>query len=646
MKNIFFLLVFLVAGSFGFSACANIARAAENGLIISEVLVGGTSADEEFIELYNPTSADIDLKSLPLKLHIVNSAGTDTSKTLAYVTLNPTIKSQGYFLLGSATFREKHSEIAIGATYSAALVSNGAVYISTSATKDSSIIDSICWGTSAKCSFPLPDPKQNYSLERIENGPDWQESCEAGGTPGKESGKCEDVKSPSAENTSSEANVSDTSTGSENTNTTNFSDTAAAEKVYLNEILPHPKGDEKNEEYIEIMNQENGPVDLFGWTIRDGSKTGKYVFKNHAEIKSGEYFSIYRPESKLALNNSAETVTLFNPRGEITSSVSWNKTTEGSSYNFDGASWKWSKYLTPGKENKFDSLPVVKISKIKTTYKDLYTEFSAKAKDKETKKLKYVWDFGDGKKSYLAKTSHKYLDTGKYTVTLSVSDDSQTVGKSFVISVKNYPRPDLEIAKIVPNPAGNDSDGETIDVKNNSGKKVDLEGWKIATGSGDKIYNHPISAGITLAPGETKAITRKVSKFSLNNKAGKVRLLSPNENIIDEVEYSNEKIAEGEAYVKINGEWQWIAPSDNPSKKEESFEEDSDNNENEENGSSDDGEILGATDENQTDLAPKSALYSPEDKFIFFKLFGLLEYEPHEAEYCPAFQPENTLAYF
>ena len=135
----------------------------------------------------------------------------------------------------------------------------------------------------------------------------------------------------------------------------------------------------------------------------------------------------------------------------------------------------------------------VKIKKPKNVYKDLFTEFSAKAKDKETKKLKYSWDFGDGKKSTLAKTSHKYLDTGKFTVTLSVSDDSQTVEKSFRFNVKKSPRPNLEIVKIVPNPAGNDSEGEIVDVKNNSGKKIDLAGWKIATGSGEKMYNHPIS---------------------------------------------------------------------------------------------------------------------------------------------------------
>ena len=407
-----------------------------------------------------------------------------------------------------------------------------------------------------------------------------------------------------------------------------------AENIYLNEIFPNPKKD-SNGEYIEIASGESGPADLNGWMIGDASKSGKHVFKEHIEIKPGGYLAVYRPESKIALNNSNESVYLYNPEGKVVSSVSYEKSQKNSSYNFDGKGWRWSRYLTPGEKNKFDSAPTVKINKPKNTYKDIYTKFSAKAKDKETKKLKYVWDFGDGKKSYLAKASHRYQGTGKYTVMLSVCDVSQTVEKSFVLTVKNYPLPDLEIVKIIPNPAGNDSEGETIDAKNNSGGEVNLEDWKIATGSEDKMYNHSIGAGITLAPGEIKTITRAASKFSLNNKAGKVRLLSPDENIIDEVEYSKEKIAEEEAYVKIDGEWQWITPSDNSPKKEEPSKEDSNNAENEENNSNDDGEILGAMDENQTDFAPKLTLYTSEDKFIFFKFFGLLGYQPREKNYCP-----------
>ncbi|HLM83868.1 MAG TPA: lamin tail domain-containing protein [Candidatus Bathyarchaeia archaeon] len=623
---------------------ANSSWAVDDHLIISEVLIGGNSSDEEFIELYNPSSTDIDLKSLPLKLHIVSSTGADTSKTMTYTSANSIIKARDYLLLASASFRNNHSEIAIGATYSAALVSNGAVYISTSATKDLNVVDSICWGKSTKCDFPLPDPKQNYSLERIENGSDWEESCEASGTPGKIGNECPPEPTlPAANNNTPAAEskpVGNTSTAADDSY-------SLSDKIYLNEIFPNPKT-ESDEEYIEIANGGEDAVDLFGWKLKDASKGKGYQFKVHTLLNPGEYLAVFRPDSKITLNNSKESVTLSNPQGKTASSVSWEKSINSSSYNFDGEVWKWSKYLTPGEKNKYDSEPVVKIEKPKNVYKNILSKFSAKAKDEETKKLKYTWDFGDGKKSYLKNTSHKYLDTGKYTVTLAVTDDSQTVEKNFAVIVKNSPRPDLELVKIVPNPAGADTEGEIIDVKNNSTKKVDLNGWKIATGSGEKMYNHPISGEFTLGPNEAKTITREFSKFSLNNKAGKVELVMSDGKMLDAVEYSKEKIPDDEAYVKISGHWQWVSPgaeeiADDSEEQIEIIDDPTGEIEAAEASDPDaTGEILGASDENETAASAQyESNFSSEDAFIFLSDIGFLKSQNKEIDYCPL---KNTTA--
>lgn len=415
------------------------------------------------------------------------------------------------------------------------------------------------------------------------------------------------------------------------------------EGLFLNEILPSPKNGSDGE-YIEIKNGTKKAVDLYKWAVRDGSKTGKYVFEKHQLVKPGKYFAIFRSKSKLALNNSDESVRLFDPQGKIASSVSWEKSPKNASYNFDGRNWRWSKYLTPGKGNEFDSAPEIKIEKPKNAYANLPTEFSAKAGDKETKKLKFVWDFGDEKKSYQKKTTHKYLDTGEYVVTLSVTDESQTIEKSFVVNVKDFPRPDLEVVKVVPNPAGADADGETIDIKNNSKKKVDLFGWKITTGSGENMYNHPITDELAIDSGKTSTITRANSKFSLNNQAGRVALVMPNGETIDEVEYSKEKIAESEAYVKIAGDWQWLAPDiveeGGVSHGESGADTKTTQDENEEA-----GEILGATDENPpADYTSIRNIFSPEDFAAFLSRigFGLPRTEPN---YCPLNDSPFSLAY-
>ena len=337
-------------------------------------------------------------------------------------------------------------------------------------------------------------------------------------------------------------------------------DLSSAEKVYLNEILPNPKGDEKTGEYIEIVNLENKPVDLYKWKLKDASKYGKYIFKEHFILGPGDYFAIHRRRFKFALNNSkGETVYLYNPRGKLTSSVTYDKAIENVSYNFNGSLWRWSKFLTPGGKNKFDEPPKVKISIPKRAYKNTYTKFRVRAKDKETKKLRYVWDFGDGRKSYLKKTSHKYTKTGRYTIKLTVRDESQSVEKVFRLQVKKHPRPDLEIVSLTPNPKGKDTELETMKIKNNSSKRVNLKGYKIATGS-KKLYNHPIRENLYIKPGKTKTIDRQDSKFTLNNKKCEIQLLYPDQKIADKVKYEKDKIVDDEVYKKIDGQWQWISP--------------------------------------------------------------------------------------
>ena len=408
----------------------------------------------------------------------------------------------------------------------------------------------------------------------------------------------------------------ETTSGNENI----CKDKKCPEKVFLNEILANPKKDEQKNEYIEIVNKEDTPTDLFGWTIRDASKTGKFIFKDHILIEPQKFLILYRPETKLALNNSTESVYLLNPAEKLTSSASWQKTPENVSYNYDGKHWHWSKFLTPGKKNKFDDPPSLKLAKPKNVYKNTTANFSVKAIDKETKHLKYVWDFGDGHKSYLKETSHKYLKTGNYGVKLTVSDESQSIEKSFNIAVKKYPRPKIEITKVVPNPKGLDSEKETISLLNKSGKKVNLLNYKIATGS-KSLVNHPITIEIILAPGEEKIITREDSKIVLNNKAGKVALLYPDGKTADEVEYAKEKIEEDEAYAMLDGKWQWMLAEN----KNEIAKAPQDNSK---------GVIAGASTENETFYATYSSKYTLEDYFIFLSALGLLQNSEEKINCC------------
>ncbi|MEK7067724.1 MAG: lamin tail domain-containing protein, partial [Patescibacteria group bacterium] len=142
---------------------------AEN-VVISEIKIGNVGeADDEWIELYNPTNADIDLKSLPLKLHIRNSVGTDNSKIINFT--RSVIPAKGFFLLASAT--NYTGGVPADATYSTSgikLVSSGGIYISMSAASSTNVIDQVGWGSQPFDGYEntafTDNPSTIQSLER------------------------------------------------------------------------------------------------------------------------------------------------------------------------------------------------------------------------------------------------------------------------------------------------------------------------------------------------------------------------------------------------------------------------------------------------------------------------------------------------
>lgn len=333
--------------------------------------------------------------------------------------------------------------------------------------------------------------------------------------------------------------------------------------LILSEILPNPIGDEENDEFIEIYNPNDFEIDLESWILKDSSASGSYIFNENQKISARAYFTIYRKDFDFALNNSGgEEIYLISPNKRVQSKVDYESAKENVSYNFDleTNTWRWSKFLTPNEKNIFNNLPKIeKVSFDEKIYQDIYTNFEVKSSDLDKDELKFTWDFGDGHKSYKNKTRHKYLKIGVYNVSLKIQDGSEEIIKNFEIKVKKFPKYDLEIVKIMPNPEGLDSLNEYIVIKNNSGQKIDLENWSIATGSDkDKIYNHPIRESLTIKNKKEEIITRKYSAFSLPNKKGYIELRQPDGRVVDRVLYEKEKIQNNESYEKINKEWQWI----------------------------------------------------------------------------------------
>ncbi len=332
-------------------------------------------------------------------------------------------------------------------------------------------------------------------------------------------------------------------------------------KIIFNEVLSNPKGKDKNFEWVELKSISGEIINLEGWQIKNGS--GKRFNIPNEVIKPGELKVIIIRGSSMALRNRNEKLKLIDLGNETIDEVFVAGYARSSiAYvRDDKGKWSWSKKPTPGKKNWINHPPRIKIKKSKKAYKDVYTFFDASdTEDKDKDKLKFKWDFGNGHYSYKDVTSQKYEKKKTYKVTLRVDDGSDQFYKSFKVEVKSFPKYDLRLIRLVPNPAGKDSGNEIIWIMNMEDREIDLKNFKIATGKDESsLVNHPIYEEFILGPGEWKEITNaEICKFALQNKTGFVKLLYPNYKTADEVGYAKEKITDNEAYVLVDDHWEWV----------------------------------------------------------------------------------------
>jgi len=113
----------------------------------------------------------------------------------------------------------------------------------------------------------------------------------------------------------------------------------------------------------------------------------------------------------------------------------------------------------------------------------------------------------------------------------------------------------LILSEILPNAIGVDTGNEFIEIYNPTDHTVDLSLYSIKTGvSSDKTYAFPI--GTTIAPGEYRAFSDSMMKFTLLNTTGRVVLNAIDGSTVgDSGVYDSPQ--DGESWAMIGGEWQY-----------------------------------------------------------------------------------------
>ena len=512
-------------------------HAEEPAIIINEISWMGTtvSANDEWLELYNPTTEDIDLTGWSL-------VAADGSPEIE---LAGTIPADGYFLL-ERTDDDSVPGVAADQIYSGALGNNGEWLKLND--KSNRLVDEI----NATDGWPAGDNVTKQTLEKA--GDQWQTSPQING-------------SPKAQNSTEPANQPEKETGETNTDQEESapaqpaSQTVQKQDIIINEVFPDPAGLDTAQEFIELKNISRHDIDLTDWRLA----TAKQNFTLPSlKMTPQSLVVFYRIQTKLALNNDQEKITLYATDKKIIDRVEYkNPAPTGQSYQRTSElDLAWD-LISPGKANVVQKqiLPVANFKSPKEAGVNEFIDFDASDSfDPANRDLNFFWDFGDGRTAQGVAARQIYAQPGTYQITLkTVTADQASSTQQFKIKIIGPPIPTatstptttvesiisheeetpfIFLSEFLPDPSGDDTDQEFIELFSDHPVPVDLGGWQLDDADGgSKAFTIPDET--IIKPGQYLALTRGQTKIALNNNQDAVRLFSPAGLMVDYVEYDD-----------------------------------------------------------------------------------------------------------
>ncbi|NOT04934.1 MAG: lamin tail domain-containing protein [Anaerolineales bacterium] len=321
-------------------------------VIINEVAWSGTfaSPNDEWIELYNPTSSDIDLTQWKLT--------TDSGSVEIFwapLSTNVIIRAGGYYLIERGSDNYAVSDIAYDKDFSGSLSDDGEVL---------RLVDSsnrlIDIANSDGGVWPAGSTSTKGSMERVGNVQDgpasWatntgvlKNGLDAGtpngctilvvtcttapraiwGTP-KQPNWAKTVTLTPSRTPPPTSRFQPTATFRPRTATpTPFGGPVPVGRPFINEFLPRPGFDwnldgkvDTFDEFIELKNVGNADMNLSGWRLDDSAdfpgapSSAPYTIPDLI-LKPGEYAVFYASQTNILLSDGGDSVRLFDASGDI-----------------------------------------------------------------------------------------------------------------------------------------------------------------------------------------------------------------------------------------------------------------------------------------------------------------------------------------
>ena len=337
-------------------------------------------------------------------------------------------------------------------------------------------------------------------------------------------------------------------------------------KVVINEIAWMGTEVSSSDEWIELYNLTDKEIDLTGWKLEG---PGKKEIELKGSISANGYFLLERtddntvPEVKAdqiytgSLSNSGEKLRLIDEKEKevdvVDCSEGWfagnkeNKQTMEriNPYISGNNENNWADSKNPGgtpkaKNSQFSTETPLSLSAdagsdvISLVGKEI--TFDGSGSTGEIKE--YVWNFGDGTTGKGKIVTHSYNFPGEYYVSLKVSNDKTESTDLIKVTIFSS---SIFISEFLPDPEGEDSGKEWIEIVNTSERIEDISHWGISTDREKITFVFP--DGSYISPKGFLLLSSSVTNISLPNNGGSVFLFYPSGDVAQEIKY--DKIEEG-----------------------------------------------------------------------------------------------------
>jgi hypothetical protein len=172
------LLVFISTGLALFQLTSlSQAHSASPNIVISEIQIAGATANDEFVELYNPTNFAVEMNGWRLARRTSSATGTLTNLVS---NLSGTISAHGYFLIANPEYTGATTPDTWYSATTNGIAANNTVILYSDAGQ--TVVDKVGMGTAEDNeSFATVVPNSSSSIERKASSTSTSESLMVGG---------------------------------------------------------------------------------------------------------------------------------------------------------------------------------------------------------------------------------------------------------------------------------------------------------------------------------------------------------------------------------------------------------------------------------------------------------------------------------